>query len=255
MDLKKPVNWIKVISLIVLLVIETVLTFVGYGKNWNQEVMTALLVFDVITLFDTLMSIINKFDNEHKDMQKRMVEEHTKIIGAIELYKDIEELSYISCFEGTYIQSQIVSGTEIWIISNCIDEPETVLHQIYKNLVEGVTYYYVIPNDSACETDLKNTANRLSELKKKNRCNVDISIKYIQDDLFDFLPINLVDVLFYCNPNSPDYTNNMRVFYAFQNDMKSGLFYKPALLDNSQKRLMFKKMGVWKKRRWKKLTI
>ena len=249
MDFRKPSKWIKEICLFILLAIEVALTFFSFHKNWNQEISMALLFADVLTLFNGFMSIVSKFDNEHQDMQNRLAKEHTEIKGAIELYKDIEELAFISCFEGDYVRSQTIPGAEIWIISNCIDEPDEVLRQIHRNLLAGVKYYYVIPNDRTCENDLKNTASRLSILRKKGKKNTsNISIKYIKDDLFDFLPTNVVDVVYYCNPNSSDYNSNMKIFYAFQNDIVSGLFYKPVLLDNSKQRSIFNKMLDWKNR-------
>lgn len=257
MDLKKPSNWIKEICLFVLLVIEVIFTFLSFFNKWNQEISMALLFADVLTLFNGFLSVVNKFDNEHHDMQNKIAKEHTEIKGAIDLYKDIEELTYVSCFEGSYVQSQKISGTEIWVISNCIDEPDEVLQQIFNNLVFGVKYYYVIPNDRTCENDLKNTVNRLSDLRKRSR-KVNLaqsSIRYIKDDLFDFLPTSVVDILYYCNPNSTDYNSNMKIFYSFQSDIHSGIFYKPISLDNEKRRAVFNKMLDWKKRNWIELTI
>lgn len=254
MDLKKPSNWIKETCLIILLAVEIIFTFLSFAKNWNEEISLALLFADVLTLFNGFWSVVNKFDNEHHDMQNKIEKEHIEIKGAIELYKDIEELKYISCFEGNYIQSQNISGTEIWIISNCIDEPDDVLNKIFDNLLKGVQYYYVIPHDLSTENDLKNTVTRLSKLFEKTRKKQqNFSIKYIQDDLFDFLPTNIVDILYYCNPKSTD--NNMKIFYSFQNDTSLGIFYKPVYLDNKTKKAFFNKMIDWKKRNWIELKL
>lgn len=250
-------KWTKEIFLGILLMCEIFFSFIGYVKKWPFEIYMSLLFADVLTLFNTLMSIVNKFDGEYCDMQNKIEKEHTEIKGAIELYNDIEELTYISYFEGAYVQEHNARGAEIWIISNSVEEPENVLEEMAKNLVEGASYYYVIPNDSTEVKSLENSVSELSKIVKRSykRANP-LSIKYIQDDLFDFLPTDIVSILYYCTPTKPDRNEDMMVFYSFHNEREDGkIFYKP-IKDSNKARNFFKKMEEWKQnRKWKEMRL
>ena len=250
MERKNIKNWTKEICLFILFVVEVIFTFLGFGKRWSEEIKMSLLFADVLTLFNGLLSIINKWDNEHKEMQTELEKEHSEIKGAIELYKDIERQEYVTCFEGDYITTQCKQGVEIWIISNSVAEPSNVLVEMLKNLRKGVQYRYIIPKHERCDTDVQNTFKALCE---KARAGDEIKLQYIQDDLFDFLPTDIVDVLFYCNPPCTDYKTNMRIFYSFQRYGMETVYYKPISPPEKDIKKYFEDMRSWKEREWQTL--
>lgn len=167
MDRKSFKNWAKEICLLIMFATEVIFTFLSFRNDWPEEVRLSLLFANILTLFDGLLSIINKWDNEHKEMQIELEKEHDEIKGAIELYKDIERQEYVTCFEGDYITTQSKQGVEIWIICNSFAEPDCVIAEMLKNLKKGVQYYYIITKHGRCETDIKNT---FTALCKKNSC-------------------------------------------------------------------------------------
>lgn len=248
--MKNTKKWIKEIALVFLLIVEGVLTFSGFSNEWSNEIIIGLIFADVLTVFNGIMALIEKWDNETIHIIEK---EHDEIKGALELYKDLERMKYITQFEGEYIDKQKKQNAEIWIVSNCVAEPDAVLKRIYGNLKKGVSYYYVIPNSESHELDLKKAFDRLCKLNKSS--TAPISIKYIKDDLFDFIPTDIVDILFYCNPSSTDYKTNMKVFYSFQKDYGEEPFYKPANLEQIRIRHFFDKMCNWKKSKcWNELN-
>lgn len=247
----KSKKWIKEIFLLVLFAIEVAVTILGYKNNWNEEIRISLWFANILTLFNGLLSIIDKWDGEYKEIQTNLGKEHSEIKGAIELYKDIERQEYVTYFEGDYITTQHKEGVEIWIVSNCVAEPPNVINEMFKNLKKGVCYYYVIPKQGRCETDIKNT---FSKLCKKNRSGDTIQLKYIQDDLFDFIPTDIVDIVFYCNPTSTDYKTNMTIFYSFQSDDMETIYYKPVIPTEKDIRKHFDDMKMWKEKEWQTLS-
>ena len=93
---------------------------------------------------------------------------------------------------------------------------------------------------------------QLKEMDKKGLLKKDNFI-YLQDDLFDLMPTDLVDILFYCNPMSTDYETNMAIFYSLQDDSRGDVFYLPVNLNEHEIRRFFAKMEEWKGREWKTL--
>lgn len=251
MNLKNPKNWIKEIALAIMLIVECIVTYCGFTNNWELEIRIALVFASVLTLFNEILSVLNKFDNQYNELRKAEMTEHSEIKGAIELYKNIEGLETIANFESHYVAMQKESNTEIWIISNSIAEPEDVIKTIYNNLIKGVKYYYVIPNGETWVNDINNISEQLRKLDKKKNLN-EQSFAYIQDDLFDLMPTEIVDILLYCNTQSTDYATNMRIFYAFQ-DVMEDVYYKPADLTEREIHKYFEKLSEWRKRSWIKL--
>lgn len=252
-------NFRKEIILSILFLIELTITYLSFYNKWGSEISSALLFGGILILFQDLTSILSKLDTDHKQMREQEKIEHDQIKGMMELYKDIEKLEYVTYFEGNYISTQNSNQNcvEIWIISNSIAEPDEVIEKIYDNLIKGIKYYYVIPNNPISVIDLKNTAKKLKEKDKKNKLNLN-NFVYIQDDLFDLMPTDLIDILFYCNPLSTDYQTNLKVFYSFQDEKRDSIqenFYKPAELTERDIQEFFSKMNEWKKRNWKKLLI
>ena len=245
--MKKTRRWIKEIGLLVLLTIEGILTFLGFSNQWSNEVIIGLIFADVLTVINGITTLLDKWDNETLHVIEK---EHDEIKGAIELYKDIEKQEYVTCFEGDYITTQSKQGVEIWIISNSVAEPDCVIVEMLKNIKKGVQYYYIIPKHGRCETDIQNT---FSALCQKARVKDVINLKYIQDDLFDFLPTDIADILFYCNPNSTDYKTNMRIFYSFQSERMEAIYYKPITPSEKDIKKYFEDMKTWKEREWKTL--
>ena len=232
------------------MIVEGIMTFLGLSNQWSNEIIIGLIFADVLTLFNGIMSLLDKWDNETVEVIKK---EHDEIKGALELYKDLERLIYVTQFEGEYIDKQKNQNAEIWIISNCIAEPDPVIKRIYSNLKKGVKYYYVIPNSMSHEKDLKNAFDKLCNMNKSS--NHSLSMKYIKDDLFDFIPTDIIDILIYCNPDSTDYKTNMKVFYSFQKDYGEDPFYKPVELVPKRIHEIFEKMTVWKtNKHWNELN-
>ena len=252
MYLKNPKNWIKEIVITVMLIIEGGVTFCGFTNNWSEEVKIALIFASVLTLFTDILTVLNKFDNRYDELRKANNKEHSEIKGAIELYSNIEKLNFVVNFENDYISTQNKAGVEMWIISNSVAEPPEVIKKIFNNLSKGVKYYYIIPKNNSCLIDIENTAKQLQEMDKKCILNKD-NFVYMQDDLFDFMPTDLVDILFYCNPTSTDYTSNMSIFYSLQDNNLDDIFYKPADIKEHEIRRYFEKMNEWKCREWNQL--
>lgn len=245
--MRRKRNFKKEIVLLIIFCVEVIFTILGFYNSWSIEFKIAFLFADILTVFNGLLSILNKLDNE---MQNEMKKEHGEIKSAIELYKDIENEEYVAYFEGNYINSQKKSGVEMWIISNCVAEPVAILKEMLKNVRKGVTYYYVIPKQGRAEKDIKNTFDVLCSKLKSNE---NLILKYIQDDLFDFIPTDIVDIVFYCNPASTDYLNNMKIFYSFQNNGLNMTYYKPIIPSEKEIQRYFENMESWKKREWKTL--
>ena len=75
----------------------------------------------------------------------------------------------------------------------------------------------------------------------------------LNSDLFDFLPTDIADILFYCNPNSTDYKTNMRIFYSFQSERMEEIYYKPITPSEKDIKKYFDDMKTWKEREWQTL--
>lgn len=245
-------NWIKEIALVILLVIECIVTYCGFTNNWDLEVRIALIFASVLTLFNEILSILNKFDKHIDDLREESKSEHQQIKGAIELYSNIEKLDVVVNFENDFVSTQNKAGVEMWIISNSVAEPPEIVKKIYNNLINGVKYYYIIPKSNSCLNDIRNTAKQLKEMDRKGLLKKE-NFVYLQDDLFDLMPTDLVDILFYCNPMSTDYETNMTTFYSLQDNNLSDIFYKPADLKEQEIRRYFDKMVEWKKREWQSI--
>ena len=257
-------NWaiknFKYIVLVFILVIELAVTILGSSKDWwGEEINTALVFAAIMFAYISFFSYLNKDNNEHKEMRNESKKEHDEIKGIISLYKDLQLENSIFNFEGRYAEEHDGKNVEIWVISNSVDESAEIIKEIFKNLVLGVKYYYIIPkNDKGrCEKDLKKAFDKIKELNKKNHRVFEI--KYIKDDLFDLMPTDFVDILFYCNPNETDYfakgyKDNMRVFFSLQCS-KDDIYYKPVDLDSPTKHQFFDKMDDWKNNKaWQTLA-
>lgn len=242
-------RYLKEIVLFILFFIEAFITFLSFRDNWGESISSTLLFAGIVILYNDFQSIIDRLDSEHSEMRKQSKKEHNEIKGCIELYKDIKELSYITMYENDYINTQNGkdNDVEIWIISNDVAENDSIIDKMYNNILAGVKYYYIIPSDDTCVKDLKLTVKKIQSKDKKGALTS--TIKYIQDDLFDLLPSNYVDFVFYCNPYSTDYKTNMKVFYSFQKST-SGVFYKPADLSETEIHNYFSVMNEWKTRNW-----
>ena len=245
-------NWIKEIVLVIMLIIECIVTYCGFTNNWDLEVRIALIFASVLTLFNEILSVLNKFDKHVDELRAESKNEHQQIKGAIELYSNIEKLNFVVNFENNFVSTQNKAGVEMWIISNSVAEPPEIIKKIFSNLTNGVKYYYIIPKSNSCLNDIKNTAQQLKEMDKKGILKKE-NFVYIQDDLFDLMPTDLVDILFYCNPMSTDYETNMTIFYSFQDNNLGDIFYKPADLKEHEIRRYFDKMEKWKDREWESL--
>lgn len=252
-------KWSKTIAIFGLLLVEVFVTFLSFNNNWGSETKTALLFAGIMILYSGFSSILDKYNPEVNELRKISTKEHKEIKGALALYKDIELLSSVVDYEGKCVKNKNCSGIEIWIISNTVAEPDAVIEIMYHNLIKDVKYYYVIPNNNVnrSEEDLKNTFDRI---KKLNRSGKSLSIKYIKDDLFDLMPTDIADILFYCNPKATDYSDtgendNMKVFIAFQNDnYNKEIYYKPIDLTEAKKQQFFMRMKEWKEREgWNEL--
>lgn len=259
-----------IIYLWIVFVIDAILTLMSFILKWDNLFSYAFLFSSIMILHSNFVSLVNldnpKYDeirrdskNEHDKMREDSKKEHDEIKGIISLYKDLQLENAIINFEGRYAEEHKGNGVEIWVISNSVDENKEIINEIYKNLVLGVQYYYIIPkNDNGrCERDLKKAFEKIKNLNRKSHRNFEI--KYIKDDLFDFMPTDFVDILFYCNPNETDYfangyKDNMRVFYSLQCS-KDDIYYKPVDLDLPTKHQFFDKMEDWKNHKaWQTLT-
>ena len=248
-------KWSKTIAIFSLLLVEAFVTFLSFNQNWDDKTSAALLFAGIMILYSGFSSILDKYNPEVTELKESSTKEHKEIKGALALYKDIELLSSVVDYEGRYVKNKNCLGIEIWIISNTVAEPDSVIEIMYRNLIKDVKYYYVIPNNNVnrSEEDLKNTFDRI---KKLNRSGKLFSIKYIKDDLFDLMPTDIADILFYCNPTATDYSDNMRVFIAFQNDnYDKEIYYRPIDLTEAKKQQFFMRMNEWKEREgWNELT-
>ena len=267
-------KYLKTIALLAMLIIEGIITFLSLKNDWNSNISIALIFLAVLLFYNGLQSFVDKFDNEHSEMvdkntkehdeikdvlnknktetMEQLSKEHNEIKGMVELYGDIQELSYLALFETNYVETQ--SGkdddVEIWIISNDVAESDPIIDKMYHNIDSGVQYFYVIPKVESCVNDLRKTVKKLRKKSKKDKGLP--MLRYIQDDLFDLMPSNYIDFVFYCNPSSTDYKTNMKVFYCLQKT-NSGIFYKPAKLTEPDIHRYFETMERWKEKQWNEL--
>ncbi len=246
---------IKTIISFIIFIIETFVTVLSLKNDWDSiipNISSALLFSTILILYKSLQSILDKFDSEHIDMMTHITQEHNEIKGLIDLNKDVVELSTLALYEANYVYTQ--SGkdedVEIWIISNDVAECDQIIDKMYHNIELGVDYYYVIPKDALCVNDLKKTVKKLRKKSKKDKDKT--MLRYIQDDIFDMLPSNYIDFVFYCNPSSTDYDSNMKAFYCLQKT-SSGVFYKPAELSDHDIHGYLETMKQWKKKQWNEL--
>lgn len=251
-------GYMKPAILLGLFIIELSVTCFSYYDKWGDEIKSPLVFAGIMMLYIGLKSIVDEFDPRYKEMREASKKEHDEIKGILSLYKDLQLEDTVINFEGEYAKEHDSKNVEIWIISNSVAENEKIIQEIFNNLTLGVKYYYIIPNNSISrsEEDLKNTFERIKELNKNStKC---LSIKYIKDDLFDLMPTEIVDILFYCNPYSTDYygdgcSDNMKVYYSLQ-CAQEDIYYKPVNLNEKQKEQFFIRMKKWKKeRKWLEL--
>ena len=247
------------------LAVQVVVTVLGFIQNWDLVYLIGLMVANILLLFYVLNSVSAKFETETIEgnisdkleiecakLRVASEEEHNEIKGIIDLWKDVKGEEHIAHFEGNFFRTH-ENDIEIWVISNTVREPPCIIEGIYKNLRHGTSYYYIIPSgtgEGSCEADLMHS---MENLRLQGPEANEMYIEYVHDDLFDLMPTDVVDIVFYCNPCSTDYKDKMHIYYCFQ-DYKDSKYYKPAKLSETEIKNYSTMMTKWKnEKKWERL--